>query len=70
MANVVYKENIDVKGILTLAGDEVFIEVEDYGTLSLADLAEKFDGELVTITIVNNRQFQPAGAYAESVRRL
>lgn len=53
--NVVRKNSIDIKAILSIVDEKVMLEIEDYDEpVNLAAFISDFDGQNITISVKQN----------------
>ena len=56
-ADIKYNYKLNVKGLMTVDGNNITMSVEDSGDFSLAGLCEDFDGKVVKITVTYDEEY-------------
>ena len=57
MANIKYNFKLNVKGIMSIDGDQIVLSVEDGGDFNFADLCADFNGKLVKISVAYEEDY-------------
>ena len=57
-ADIKYNYKLNIKGVMTIDGDNITMSVEDSGDYSLAYLCEDFNGKIVKITVAYDEEYE------------
>jgi hypothetical protein len=57
-ADIKYNYKLNIKGLVSIDGDEIAISVEDGGDYSLAYLCKDFEGKVVKITVAYDEEYE------------
>ena len=57
-ADIKYNYKLNIKGLMSIDGDEINISVEDGGDYSLAYLCKDFEGKVVKITVAYDEDYE------------
>ncbi len=57
-ADIKYNYKLNIKGLMSIDGDEIAISVEDGGDYSLAYLCKDFEGKVVKITVAYDEEYE------------
>ena len=57
-ADIKYNYKLNVKGLMTVDGDNIVMSVEDSGDFSLAYLCEDFNGKVVKVTVTYDKEYE------------
>ena len=57
-ADIKYNYKLNVKGLMTINGDNITMSVEDAGDYSLAYLCEDFNGKVAKVTVTYDQEYE------------
>ena len=65
-ADIKYNYKINIKGVMSIDGNEITISVEDGGDYSLAYLCKDFEDKVVKITVAYDEDYEEPEINAET----
>ena len=65
-ADIKYNYKLNIKGLMTIEGNDITISVEDGGDFSLAYLCKDFKDKVVKITVAYDEEYEEPEVDAET----